>query len=56
MRSDSDTDDMLRQRMSSSGGKARVQARAAHLFATCAMGSWFLLGIIPIVVILYSMT
>ncbi|GAA07521.1 hypothetical protein ATPR_0525 [Acetobacter tropicalis NBRC 101654] len=56
MRSDSDTDDMLPQRMSSSGGKARVQARAAHLFATCAMGSWFLLGIIPIVVILYSMT
>lgn len=56
MRSDSDTDDMLSQRVPSPGGKVRIQARAAHIFATCAMGSWFLLGIIPIAVILYSMT
>ncbi|GAN60699.1 MULTISPECIES: hypothetical protein [Acetobacter] len=34
--------------------RSRIQARAAHIFATCAMGSWFLLGIIPVVVILYS--
>ncbi|WP_415432856.1 hypothetical protein [Acetobacter indonesiensis] len=36
--------------------RGRVQARAAHIFATCAMGSWFLLGIIPVAVILYSMS
>lgn len=37
-------------------GRYRVQTRAAHLFATCAMGAWFLLGIIPIAVILYSVS
>ncbi|BBC79147.1 hypothetical protein [Acetobacter orientalis] len=36
--------------------RQRLQARAAHLAATCAMGAWFLLGIIPVVVILYSMS
>ena len=36
--------------------RQRVQARAAHVVATCAMGAWLLLGIIPVVVILYSMS
>lgn len=36
--------------------RQRVQARAAHVVATCAMGAWFMLGAIPVVVILYSLS
>ncbi|MBS1000800.1 hypothetical protein [Acetobacter persici] len=41
---------------SRSGSRARLQGRVAHAVATCAMGSWFLLGLIPVFVIIYSMS
>lgn len=44
-----------RQVLSGSAPRARLQGRVAHAVATCAMGSWFLLGLFPIVAIIYSM-
>ncbi|GAN69430.1 hypothetical protein [Acetobacter orleanensis] len=45
-----------RQVLSGAAARARLQGRVAHAVATCAMGSWFLLGLIPVVVIVYSMS
>lgn len=44
------------QTLSGSGARPRIQGRVAHAVATCAMGSWFLLGLIPVFAIIYSMS
>lgn len=46
------------QRQGSAGSvpRVRLQSRVAHAVATCAMGSWFLLGLIPVMVMIYSMS
>lgn len=53
MRYDSINGEPRRQDPSGTAPRARLQGRVAHAVATCAMGSWFLLGLIPIVAIIY---
>ncbi|GBQ78182.1 MULTISPECIES: hypothetical protein [Acetobacter] len=56
MRYESKGGEPRRQVLSGPGSRARLQGRVAHAVATCAMGSWFLLGLIPVLVIIYSMS